>query len=471
MEGDDTPAWQSTLHAAVLVPDPGGEPRLLLFPEGDGWSLPRAILPEQVWWPVCRWIIAAVQQQLGVDAVVLSCAAEHSDEDRREVEVTYLLEPRQADWAPPPAARAVDRATLASLPFALPAQRPILDRCLIELAAVALPGRMPWMRPGWFATASTWIGERLHDAGLSATGPVEQLSNWGISCVLRIPTAAGDHFFKAIPPGSGSAPVAGAGLLFANEPALLAALAEHFPSHVPAPLAVDRERRWQLLADVGSPLAEHPDYALWEEAMRTFSRLQVASVEQVDDLLQVGCVDRRPQSLLAEIDPLLADPNTRDTLGAEELARLRALASRLRSACAELAGFGVPPALVHGDLHAANIAVRNGDITFFDWTDACVAHPFVDVPLLLQDAGRVLAEPDAGGKLREAYLSEWTAVAPIDRLREAYAVAEPVVALHHAVSYRHIVANVDPVSALAFRYGLDLWLRALLASLTVEAGH
>jgi len=260
--------------------------------------------------------------------------------------------------------------------------------------------------------------------------------------------------------------VAGAGLLFANEPALLAALAARFPGHVPVPLAVDRERRWQLLPDDGPPLAEHLDYALWEQAIRAFARLQVASVEQVDYLLQVGCLDRRPQSLPAEIAPLLADPNARDTIGADELTRLSALAPRLRSACAELADFGVPPTLVHGDLHAANIAVRDGDITFFDWTDACVAHPFIDVPLLLQDAGRVLAEPDAGAKLREAYLSEWTALVPIERLREAYAVAEPVVALHHAVSYRHIVASVDPVSALAFRYGIDLWLRALLTSLT-----
>src|SRR5215211_3546631 len=113
MGGEDAPAWQSTLHAAVLVPGPGGEMRLLLLPEGDGWALPRTILSEQVWWPVCRWIIAAVQQQLGVDAVVLSCAAEHIAEDRREIEVTYLLESRQADWEPPPPARTVDRAALA----------------------------------------------------------------------------------------------------------------------------------------------------------------------------------------------------------------------------------------------------------------------------------------------------------------------------------------------------------------------
>src|SRR5215218_5626750 len=72
MHCDEARGWQSTLHAAVVLPDPAGEPRLLLLPEGDGWALPRAILPEQVWWPVCRWIIAATMEQLGVDAVVLS---------------------------------------------------------------------------------------------------------------------------------------------------------------------------------------------------------------------------------------------------------------------------------------------------------------------------------------------------------------------------------------------------------------
>jgi hypothetical protein len=70
--------------------------------------------------------------------------------------------------------------------------------------------------------------------------------------------------------------------------------------------------------------------------------------------------------------------------------------------------------------------------------------------------------------LREIYLREWTAVAPLARLHEAYAVAALVVALHHGVSYRHIVDAVDAVdsvSALDLRYGLGWSLRALLASL------
>jgi hypothetical protein len=413
--------------------------------------------------PDCRQIIAAVRQQLGIDAVVLSCVAGHVDEDRHEIEATYLLEPRESDVAPP-AARAVDRAALARLPLASPAHRPLLDRCLAELTA-APPSCMPWTRRGWFATAARWIAERLHDAGRPATGPVEQLRTWGISCILRVPTATGDVYCKAIPPGSGNASVAGNGLLFANEPALLAALAARFPDHVPRPLAVDRERRWLLLADVGPPLADQPDAALWEEATRGFARVQIAAIDQVDDLLQIGCRDRRLPALAAEIEPLLADPRAGEVLSAEELARLRALAPRLRSACAALASFGLPATLVHGDFHSANIAVRGGDITFYDWTDACVAHPFVDVPLLCQDADRLLAVPDAGARLREIYLREWAAVAPLARLHEAYAVAAPVVALHHAVSYRHIVGAVDPVSALDLRYGLGWSLRALLASL------
>jgi hypothetical protein len=64
---------------------------------------------------------------------------------------------------------------------------------------------------------------------------------------------------------------------------------------------------------------------------------------------------------------------------AVEMAALAAAVPGLRAACAELAGHDVPASLVHGDLHLANVARGPRGYRFFDWTDACVAHPFLDL--------------------------------------------------------------------------------------------
>src|SRR5690348_9406778 len=100
------------------------------------------------------------------------------------------------------------------------------------------------------------------------------------------------------------------------------------------------------------PLAEQRENALWEAAIRAFARLQVASVGRMAELLQVGCLDRRLETLPDQIGPLLADPHTGEVLGAADWAEPRARAPRLRAVCTGLTRLGLPPALVHGDFHA-----------------------------------------------------------------------------------------------------------------------
>ena len=59
---------------------------------------------------------------------------------------------------------------------------------------------------------------------------------------------------------------------------------------------------------------------------------------------------------------------------------------------------GRPDALRHGDTHLGNIAVRNGVALFFDWSDACIALPFLDLAPLLKAAG-LDNNPDAAALL------------------------------------------------------------------------
>jgi hypothetical protein len=284
---------------------------------------------------------------------------------------------------------------------------------------------------------------------------VEQLRTWSISSLLVAPTTAGRVYMKA----AADLP------LFVHEPALLETLARLYPGHVPTPLAVDRPRRWLLMEDFGPSLeAQTGRYALPEPALAAFCALQRESAGHLDALAAAGCIDRRPAVLATQIDPLIADPLTQTVLTAQEYAALAALAPRLKERCARLAESPLPMTVVHGDLHGGNVARRNDDYLFFDWTDACISLPFLDhFQVYFADS------EDERVRGREACLAVWQEYAAPTRLRELWALVRPVCALHHAVSYRTIVHAIEPLVRDELLHGLPDFLRRVLAAMQDEA--
>jgi hypothetical protein len=249
---------------------------------------------------------------------------------------------------------------------------------------------------------------------------------WELSCILRAPTVSGDVWFKA----SRDSP------LFVNEAVVARELAGLFPDHVPAPLAVDAERRWMAMADFGRVLGWDAPVEVREDVLATFARLQIRAASQVDRLLGAGCVDRRLAWLAAQAErwlPAVAETgwlpgiDAATWLSAGEEAELAAAGPRLAAMCGELAAAAVPATLLHGDLHLGNVAKGPDGYLFLDWTDA--------------------------------YLAEWTRFAPQDTLRRAWEPAEPLGALHHALSYRSIVANLDPPIDPHMMQSTAFWLR------------
>jgi aminoglycoside phosphotransferase (APT) family kinase protein len=213
-----------------------------------------------------------------------------------------------------------------------------------------------------------------------------------------------------------------------------------------------------------------------EEVARTFARLQVETAPHVDRLLAAGCRDRRLDRLAAQARAWLPDLEATGRLPGidaaswltpAEQAALAAAVPRITAACAELAAHAVPPSIVHGDLHLDNVAGGPGRYLFFDWTDACVAHPFLDLPTIRR--GTAFADDEDDDRLRErlrdAYLGEWAAVEPPDRLARAYQLAAPLGALHQAVSYRSIAAHARFPDDLHMAGSTAWWLRQVLATL------
>lgn len=392
----------------------------------------------------------------GCEGVLLGSAWGVYQPAERVLRAAAVLVLRDEDWAPPGGMRWTRELDSQALPWPDGSLHSAVAALLAQPAGADAPLRPPWSRPGFFEQAGTWMRETLSGTPWQLEAPVQQFRNWGISCVLRAPTARGDVYFK----------VAGGSDLFADEPAVMQALGQSYPDLVPSPLAREPEQRWMLLADLGQPLRQNPDRELRIGAMTAHGRMQVALAGQVEQLLADGLHDRQLATLPAQIEALLTDQNVKTVLGVELHARLAAAAPALYRLCEQLAAYSVPPTVVHGDLHEGNIAVRDGRLQVFDWTDACVAHPFFDLVTLLpsreQPAGAALAE-----RMLSEYLRLWERYETAERLREAWRLASIAGSLHQLVSYRHIVAGLEPLSRWENADGLIEFAQQLLGELDV----
>lgn len=279
---------------------------------------------------------------------------------------------------------------------------------------VAVPLHAPWFEVGWFRSAVEVIERTVRGQGIAITGAIEQCKHWSISAILRIPTTAGVLWFKQVPG------------FMAHEGAVLHWLSSLRPGSVPAVVAVGAD--WTITRAFPPP-SEEPDV---ENPFGLLAELQREAASHVDELLALGCPDRRTPVLIEDLQSLtrredLLEPHHRHAL-LDAIPALEERSGRLDTG-------PVPTSLVHGDLHAGNwTRATDGRWMIFDWTDACVAHPFVDLGLL----------PRKDTRLREArlraYLDGWGQQGEGGEQLAADAMA--VAAAHHAISYQRIVDGV-----------------------------
>jgi fructosamine-3-kinase len=420
-------AWRSHLFAALRHP---AEPKLLLLRSDRSWRLPRVVVPDAVWSADAEVVVAAFERRLGTTPWLLRRLGVADDEEAKRVEAVYELELLEQAWEPPAHGRWVGRGDLDRLRLADGRQRELLEAYLEALESGDVPeSRPPWARPGWLRAARAWIEREVARLGHTVNG-IEQVKHWSISSILRVRTSGPNVYFKAparLP-------------LFVREAAVTAMLAERFPGYVPTPLALESERDWMLLPELelvswDSPLATRC------ELLRRFAGLQRQAAGSTAELLADGCLDRRLDVLESQVEPLFGDPRAVARLTSEETKELRRLAPTLKDVCRRLADFEIPATLVHGDLHLGNVARLDGELVYFDWTDACIAHPFIDLLSLRWERDETRREA-----LLDAYLEPWDGAETPERMREAVALAAVVIPLHHAVSYQRIVGALEPVA-------------------------
>lgn len=429
------PAWRSTLYAIVLH-----ESAVWLTETGE---LPRVETGGGLWETEAGEVKRPFQSLLGPHVHPLYRTHSAEDEATHTAESVYVVDHAQVDQV---AGSWFGANELAVMPN--PTHCALVATVLQERLTGQLPAqRTPWARHGWLSEATTWIKEVLARQNEQLVEPVEVVRSWGLSCVLKAQTDKTTAYCKAV----ADLP------LFVNEAAVVATLSRLFPDSVPQPLAVNVDRSWLLLPELKEMVGWHAPLEQRQALLADFARLQQTAVSHIPTLLAAGCLDRRLATLPGQIEALLTADMVLATVNEAERTQLQGLLPRLQAACVQLSAFGLPETLVHGDLHGGNVAVENGRFVYFDWTDVCISHPFFDMVEIFFER-----ETAVQTQLRDAYLTQWTAYAPLEQLLAAWSLANILATAHHGVSYWQILANIEPHERYQLAWSLPFWLRRLL---------
>ncbi len=288
------------------------------------------------------------------------------------------------------------------------------------------PLRPPWSLPGWFGRACTWTLEQMVEVGRPAIGAPRQHLLWGPSVVLSAPSAAGHVFFKC------------SADLFRHEAVVTRALAERMPGRVPEVIAVDAAQGWLLMRDFGAAELGEQDQSLWQEGLVAHAGIQQSWLGRTDELIALGLPVRSLTDLALRVEAMSDDAVLMDRMPADLRARWLAATPTLAKSCRRLHEIGPGPSLVHGDLHPWNVALGPGVTCVFDWTDAAVSHPFVDL------ATYVSRTEDSAVRRRlvDAYVGAWSGLYPYEALREAADLALVVGALYQIETYRTLLPTL-----------------------------
>lgn len=278
---------------------------------------------------------------------------------------------------------------------------------------------------------------------------VAVVRNGARSTVVRWTTERGVAWFKAdhlLPP---------------PEAAVLEELVRRVPGHVARPVALDPVRGWSLTHDAGPAGLDGASTADWCRVARDFGTVQRATLRDVDVWLDLGCADRRGARLR---DCLLAFLDRfGPQLGSASASAVDRLRERVRDACDDLAGDGLPPALVHQDVVPENLVAAPTGTVFLDWSDTVVGHPFFGLDRLLDFCWTDRERRDA---VVAAYLDAFDDLAPRPRLERSFSRVLSLRVLYEGLRWER---EIDAVGAQT-EHGARL-LADLLAGLSMAAEH
>lgn len=217
-----------------------------------------------------------------------------------------------------------------------------------------------------------------------------------------------------------------------HEFAVTVKLALLFPNYLPPLVATRPDWNAWLMEEAGEPLDTSMSSLALEQATHCLAKLQLDSVDHVDELLACGCFDQRIPILRASLplmcryleDAMQGQTSTRvSPISAQHLEKLCGL---LNEACNAVERIGIPDALIHNDMNAGNILFDGSRVVFTDWAEAYIGNPFITFHHLHVQAQRSDPTSALASKVRAIYANHWRGRLGDVQLSRSLALSPPL---------------------------------------------
>jgi len=426
---------QCDFCAVIRHPEDG---RILVIDKGCGGQTLPHWMGQRIRWQAADAVVPMIEKELGLQTRMLRCLGVGHSPDSQRPALAYEMAACDPLQAKRPDFHWVNAKEMGESLLPRAFRKSDLAAVICHFEEDSVPrNRASWAVRGWFQDSEEWILGQLNAAGVRPKGQVEQIHARQRGHISRIDTDRGFVYFKACPP------------FFPQELPITKWLSQRFPTSAPSILAHDDERQWLLMQEsVGPRLDTISAPGDWQDALTAYADIQIGCSQAIDELLAIGCPDRRLRVLREQAQELVANSEALQVGGFafsdRELALLREMVPLLQDACDKLADYNLPDAIEHGDFAAFNIIKAPDGFVFFDWSEASVAHPFMGAVAFserVEGYGVDLTQlrEKEWGQLENAYLCRWEQFEPRQRLRRAYALAQPLSALHYALSSKVFV--------------------------------
>ena len=263
----------------------------------------------------------------------------------------------------------------------------------------------PWEAHGWLAFIIPWLNMQLNNRNeVLLDFPVQVKGAWPRSTVLQVISNQSIYYLKwsySMPP---------------FEYKVIQLLASIRPNVVPKVIAYDISKNMFIMKEFGTIKKVDFDMEVRFKAAQIFSDIQIAAIPYVSQLQSWGCLFLDSKILYSKFDSLLQDESLfLYGLSESDLLRMDAVANLIMRDCDELSKSILPVTLNNEDFQDGNIAINEGNIIIYDWTNTFLAHPFFSYHYYLfrYRSDICMSKGDCSGKyeseqlLIEHYLNPW----------------------------------------------------------------
>lgn len=243
------------------------------------------------------------------------------------------------------------------------------------------------------------------------------------SNVIQFTTSKGCIYLKQSPPA------------ISVEPKIIQILASQFQANVPFVIAINDDHHCFLMKDAGQSLREYlnSDFQpnLLCQAIKQYTAIQRSTENHIESFFALGVPDWRLNKLPFLYDHIINQVELLEEEGLtdKELQILRDLSPQFSAQCELLSQYQIPETIAIYDINTNNVLIdpNKKTMTFIDWGEAVITHPFFSLHTYLHKATTLhpVKEFDKTYyQLQEACLENWLGLATKNQLLEAFILAK-----------------------------------------------